>query len=140
MLTVALLCLPAFSVNALAAPIVQSDTVLSTAGYFRISWTNPKQETATQTYELQQANTPEFINADVRYQGPDSAVVISGLSNQTYYYRVRNAGSGEWSNTISVEVKHHSLSRAFGFFTLGIVMFIATVAVLISGARKGREL
>ena len=56
------------------------------------------------------------------------------LSDDIYYFRIRNNNSA-WSNTIEVEVKHHSLSRAFGFFSLGAVMLIVTLIVLIKGAR-----
>lgn len=86
-------------------------------------------------FELQQATQADFGDADTLYQGPDKASVISGLPNNTYYYRVRFANEPNWSEAISVEVKHHSLARAFGFFGLGIVMFIITVIVLLKGTR-----
>lgn len=123
------------SPNAVAAPVLSSSDTLSTAGYFRLSWsTQSKQNSESTEYELQQAANNAFSSPKTIYTGPDEASVISGLSDQTYFYRVR-ANEGDWSPVAKVEVKHHPLSRAFGFFALGAVMFIATVVVLLKGAR-----
>jgi len=50
-------------------------------------------------------------------------------------YRVRLADAPDWSDTLAIEVKHHALSRAIGFFILGALMFLATTFVLLKGAR-----
>jgi hypothetical protein len=124
----------------IAAPQLDSDTVLSTAGYFQLSWSAPSSSSASpELYVLQQSENQDFNNAKTLYQGPDQASVISGLSNSTYYYRVRLADAPDWSNTLAVEVKHHSLSRALGFFILGAMMFLATTFVLLKGARVRRQ-
>jgi len=129
-------CLAFLPRHSNAAPELISDTSLSTAGYFRLRWTaDPDANSERQDFELQQATDAAFSNATTRYQGPDLATVISGLANQTYYYRVRQSDNPDWSKTVSVEVKHHSLTRAFAFFTLGIAMFLITVSVLIKGTR-----
>lgn len=134
MLLVAIIsCLVSISSHASTAPILVSDTALSTAGYFRLSW--PGQEKDQRPYELQQATQSDFSDARTRYRGLDEATVISGLGDDIYYYRVRYENSSAWSDTVEVEVKHHSLSRAFGFFILGAIMFVATVIVLLKGAR-----
>lgn len=111
---------------------------LSTAGYFRLSWTvSPNTSNGDiPQFELQQATQADFSDAIARYQGADRATVISGLANNTYYYRVRLSNEDDWSKTVAVEVKHHPLSRAFSFFALGIAMFIITVTVLLKGARQ----
>jgi len=119
---------------------LSSDTELSTAGYFRLNWSidhSELQNSAAEKpdFELQQATQPDFADAFTLYQGPDQATVISGLANNIYYYRVRVADNPTWSDKLRVEVKHHSLTRAFGFFGLGIVMFIVTVIVLLKGTR-----
>jgi len=121
----------------IAAPELSSNSTLSTAGYFTLHWSAaPTEVNENLEFELQQANNPDFDNAVTRYQGSDKASIISGLANQTYYYRVRLGNQDDWSSTLAVEVKHHSLARAFGFFGLGIVMFLMTVTVLLKGARQ----
>jgi hypothetical protein len=125
---------------AVAAPELNSDTRLSTAGYFQLSWSAPSSTlTSSEQYVLQQAENPDFNDAKTLYQGPDQASVISGLGDRTYYYRVRLVIDPDWSETLAVEVKHHSLSRAIGFFTLGALMFLATAIVLLRGARVRSE-
>lgn len=116
-----------------AGPQLDSDTALSTAGYFRLTWHDDKPGA---TYKLQQADSSSFKDAQVLYQGQDEASVISGLANGHYYYRVANTETGQWSAPLEVEVRHHPLSRALGFFSLGAVMFLATLAVLITGNRR----
>lgn len=132
---IALLLSCAFSAPAAAQLQLQSDTALSTAGYFRLSW---QQEQRT-GYQLQQARNSDFSDAHDIYRGEDSATVISGLADGHYFYRVRNPSANGWSETVEVEVKHHPLSRAFGFFALGAVMFVATLVVLLKGARSTRR-
>ncbi len=107
-----------------------SDSDVSTAGYFQLRWQGEGGQ-----FELQQASTPQFLNPQTLYRGGDHASVLSGLANGEYYYRLR-ADGGPWSETLKVEVKHHPLNRAWGFFALGAVMFITTLVVLIRGARR----
>lgn len=122
---------------AAAAPELTSNTPLSTAGYFRLTWTQPNSQPGQKAteYELQRSVDDGFAAAKTVYRGPDNASVISGLPDRTYYYRVRFAGDADWSKPVEIEVKHHPLSRAFGFFALGAAMFAITVIVLIKGAR-----
>ena len=99
-----------------------------------MSWS--AQDASPRQYELQQAFDETFSDPHVVYLGPDKATVISGLPNDRYFYRVRATDQGDWSERVQVDVKHHSLTRAISFFTLGAVMFIALMVVLVSGARK----
>ncbi|MGR8931250.1 MAG: fibronectin type III domain-containing protein [Gammaproteobacteria bacterium] len=122
------------STAASASPKLNSDTKLSTAGYFQLSW----QDSSSQSFTLQQASNAEFRDAATLYRGPDQATVISGLPNGNYFYRVRSS-DGQWSKTMEVSVKHHSLVKALGFFGLGAVMFITMVALLLNGARRKEE-
>ena len=115
-----------------ASPKLNSDTKLSTAGYFQLSW----QDESGLSYQLQQASYPDFRDAVTLYQGPDQATVISGLPDGDYFYRVRNEDES-WSKAFKISVKHHSLAKALGFFSLGAAMFIVMIVLLIKGARRG---
>lgn len=126
-----LLCIS--SQFAWASPQLQSNTPVSTAGYFQLSWSNHSHDKMT----LQQASSPSFSDAHTLYQGQDQASLISGLGDGDYYYRVgvHTPDNSEWSNTLHVQVEHHSLSKAFVFFILGAVMFVVTLTVLLVGNR-----
>lgn len=132
-----LIAIPAMS----ATPELQLDTNLSTEGYYRLTWqTDANTKLMKSDYILQEANEPTFTDAATIYQGPDTASVISGRSNGFYYYRIRNTqdtGTADvWSNMAKVEVAHHSLSRAFIFFTLGAMVFVTTLTAVIIGNRS----
>lgn len=125
------------------APTLSSDTDIATGGYYRLSWqlSEAAQDQRPQ-FQLQEAAQSDFDGAQLIYQGPDLARVISGQDDATRYYRVRariNDTTTPWSEPISVEVKHHLLSRALSFFAAGAVVFGATVFVIIKGARKARR-
>lgn len=122
-----------------AAPTLISDSKVASAGYFTLSW-DLSEHALKQSpeFELEQASLPSFADATVLYLGTDTSTVISGLKSSTFYYRVR-ADEGDWSKPISVVVKHHSLRRAFIFFTLGAVVFVALLAAIIGGARSSDQ-
>lgn len=121
-----------------AAPKLQSDSDLSTAGYYRLTW---QSETAGD-FELEEASDPAFAQAVNLYRGPDTATLISGRADGVYYYRIRNIHDEtdtNWSNVTRVEVQHHPLSRAFMFFALGALVFVATLIVVIHGNKSHKH-
>lgn len=135
-----LLCLFSFqtswatSLDESQTPLLSSDNETPTAGYFRLSW-----ETNADLVELQEATSTDFSSNTTLYRGPDQARVISGKRDGTWYYRVRNVShseTGPWSQPVAVTVSHHQVSRAFLFLAVGIIVFIATVIVIIRGSRN----
>ena len=136
MLALLLLCLPslAFAVE------LQTDTEVATAGYYQLEWANAD---ADVDFEIQEADNPDFSNPDQIYQGPDRATVITGRSDGTYYYRARlrdkNGMAGDWSSTVKVRVEHHPLTRAFGFFAAGAVVFLAILIAILAGNRRNNS-
>jgi hypothetical protein len=44
-----------------------------------------------------------------------------------------------WSEAGNMKVEHHSLSKAIGFFITGLIVFAATLFMIVSGARKTGE-
>lgn len=123
-----------------------SDTSLSSAGYFRLNWQSQNAKAEAVTYLLEEAQDAQFSSARTLYAGPDTATLISGRSNGTYFYRVTTHPGADaqtqhiqWSNVAKVEVTHHPLSRAFMFFILGALVFIATAVVIIAGNKSQRQ-
>lgn len=117
-----------------AAPRLASDLDISTTGAFRLTW-----ETQAERVELQESDEPAFQRPRTIYRGPDRASVISGKPNGTWHYRIRalaGDAAGTWSAPLSVSVAHHSLVRGLMFFALGLMVFVATVWLVIRGARK----
>lgn len=127
---------------ALPVPQLDSGQTTATAGYFALSWQLPDAATPL-AVELQQAQRPDFAQAQTLYQGSDTASLRSGLADGTYHYRVRALAAdgtpGAWSTPVSVEVAHHPLSRALAFFALGAVVFIGTLGLILWGAYQTRQ-
>lgn len=124
---------------ALAAPgpTLSSSTELARAGNYQLRWSH--ESPMVETYRLERASDPLFINSVLIYQGADRATVVSGRSNGLMHYRVRaqfsDGSQSDWSDPISVSVQHHSLRQALLLFALGALVFIATTALIFTGNR-----
>jgi len=70
------------------------------------------------------------------YQGPDRARAMSGLRDGEYRFRLQSAVTQNWSPSLSVNVTHHSLERAFALFGIGGVVFLALIIILAAGQRR----
>lgn len=121
-----------------AAPVLQSNTELANAGYYQLKWHLPSgRETV---FEVQEAARSTFQDPQQVYRGRDLARVLSGRPDGEYYYRVRAVSDqgvpGPWSNSVHVRVDYLPLSRAFTFFGLGALVFVATLFVILEGTRR----
>jgi hypothetical protein len=119
---------------ALASPHIETDTTLATAGYYQLHWS-----AASTDVEVGESATPDAANPTIIYRGPDRARVISGKRNGTRFYRVREIRDGKdsaWSEPVKVTVAHHPLTRALAFFAVGAIVFLSTLALVVSGARR----
>ena len=115
--------------SALAGEVqLESDTDVATAGYFQLRWI------ADSRIELQESRSADFEAARVVYAGSDAARVISGKPDGDWYYRVA-ATNGVFSSPVKVTVRHHPVERAFGYFVVGLIVFLTTLLLIISGAR-----
>jgi hypothetical protein len=117
-------------------PTLSTDTKVATAGFYTLSWRGG----AGAPYELQESSSANFSRPTTIYRGADAARVMSGQEEGKYYYRVRTAGqAGAWSRPVAVDVDHHPLARALAFFTAGLLVFAAVVAVILIGAARTRN-
>jgi len=91
-------------------------------------------------YQLQEARDRQFRDLIAEYQVRDSATVMSGRTDGQRYYRLRAVRNSQpvsrWSETVSVETRHHSLTRAFSFFTVGAAVFVLTLLLVLRGGRN----
>ena len=131
---VLLVCLLLTPWSAQATLTLASDTDTATAGYFQLRW---QTDTPVEQFILQEAVDSDFSSKRSVYQGSDRARVMSGKSDNTYYYRVQNSSSpDQLSNIVQVTVTHHPLSTAFSFFTIGAIVFIAILITIQRGNRQ----
>lgn len=125
-----------------AALKLQADTDVATAGYFQLHW-----DAGQSTNRLVESRDPEFENRRVVYEGPDTARLMSGKRDGQYYYRLERTRPSDSlasepeivSNTLQVTVSHHSTERAFTFFAIGAVVFLATLIMVLAGGASERR-
>jgi hypothetical protein len=113
---------------------LKSDSEVSTAGFFHLSWNAAN---LPDGIKLLESHEPGFLRHRIVYQGPDLARTMSGKANGDYYYQVIAAshGKSQASNIVKVTVAHHSLRNAFLFFTVGAVVFLAILFSVVLGNR-----
>ena len=119
------------------APRLASDSAVSTAGFFQLTWSGPE----AAEYELVEAGSADFAPATVRYRGPDLATVVSGKPDGDYHYRIRAWVDGTpsaWSEDVQVSVQHHPLARALTVLALGALVFAAILVVILRGEARTR--
>lgn len=119
---------------AAATPTLFADTEVAREGYFVLHWT--PQSTATADLTLQQSLSPDFRDPESWAVAGAGQFTQSGLDNGVYYFRLRDT-EGD-SNTVSVEVQHHSLGRALFFFLTGLFLFLVLLGVIVVGQRRTR--
>lgn len=109
-----------------------TDTELSREGYFVLSW-SPDSNFAS--LDLQQSTTAEFSDVAVKRVADTDRVTLTGLVDGDYYYRLV-ADDVVVSNTLTVRVEHHALSRALSFFVLGFVLFGVLLVTIYRGHKE----
>ncbi|MBX2813758.1 MAG: hypothetical protein KTR25_18215 [Myxococcales bacterium] len=81
------------------------------------------------------------------YEGTATESFVSGLSDGTARFRVRQVSSsdpqktgwGPWSAILEVEIAHHSMGKALLLLGLGALVFVSIVAYVIMSALRTRE-
>lgn len=135
----ALLCLLNSPAGAGEPPLLEANPETSREGYYQLEWSY-EGDGAVDAYELQEAPDSGFEDPRTIYRGQDRATTMSGRDNGEYHYRVRaelaETGTTEWSEPVNVTVAHHSLMNAWLLFSLGGLVFLATVGVIVAGTRK----
>ncbi|MEZ4700926.1 MAG: hypothetical protein R2834_11390 [Rhodothermales bacterium] len=124
------------------APVLMNGDAeqVATAGFYTLSWAAPAAATAPR-YQLEADSTRRFETPAVVYEGPDDATSRSGEPDGERCFRVRYREADRqawsaWSAAHCVSVRHHPLRRAFGFLAVGAAVFLATLAVVVAGARS----
>lgn len=119
-----------------AAPRLDADTTLATAGYYQLHWSADTPDVAIEETTGNQPTTTRI------YTGPDRAMLLSGLTDGRRTYRAGEIGTDgriiAWSDPVTVTVAHHTLARALTFFAVGATVFFATLILIVHGTRRYR--
>ena len=130
-----LLCSPlVFSAASPAVSEFETDTQVATSGFFRLSWQSDAE------VELEELEDADGRGARLIYRGADQAYFVSGKPDGVYGYRIRVPAQSEpspWLGPVEVEVRHHSLTRAWLFFALGAFVFLSILVLVLRRPGKG---
>ena len=123
----------------LSPPVFEGENpLLVEEGYFHLRWNDPLPD-AKNLFELEGARSEAFEESHPVYSGEETSIFVSGLRDGDYFYRVRSRyqdPSSPWSKVQRVQVKHHSLKRAWGLFATGALAFCLILAVIFWGSRE----
>ncbi len=97
-------------VNPPSTPVLTDPGTTSTTGNFTVSWSASTDIDGTIShYQLQMATSSDFSTNLQEWNVTGTSQVITGLSNGTYYFRVRAFDNDDnpstWSNTESISVE-----------------------------------
>lgn len=130
---IAVLAAPAHA----ASPTITVSEDIATAGFYTVRWDGGE---AGDVYVVEAAANDAFADPEELYRGPDRAMTRSGQGNGTVHLRVRlddGAETPQWSAPAQVTVAHHPESRALAFFGIGLLVFVATGVLILTGALRG---
>ncbi|WP_156840152.1 hypothetical protein [Novosphingobium aquimarinum] len=112
---------------AASPPTFRSDGAIdSDTGYSLIEWDASGPATL--------AIAPPGAPSRELYSGSNEAFFISGLADGTYRLTLRDA-SGQEAPPLELRVAHQSVTQALWLVALGAIVFLATVAAILRGAR-----
>jgi hypothetical protein len=118
----------------------QQGPVAADEGHTTLSWSPGGAGGLVRDYQLEESQTAEFADARVRYEGPDRASFISGLTEGETWFRVRASNGegrfGPWSRPVSVEVRYPERPMVLRRLAVGALLFVATVGAVLLGHRR----
>ena len=100
-------------------------------GYFVLNW----QSEADEPVELQQSRQPDFSDFSVFQVPATGQLTLTGFQDGAIYFRL-SKNNISLTETLRVDVQHHSLTRATGFFVLGLSLLLILVVTLLMGNRR----
>ena len=120
-----------FFAEASLALNIEADPGKVTAGYFKLDW----QAEENDTLVLQRTTSPSFVEIQSIQVNDVNSITLTGYDDGTYFFRLMTS-SGKASNTVRVEVEHHSMRKALLFFFTGLILFLILLFVLWNGHQQ----
>lgn len=114
----------------------------ATEGHLKFVWSIDDGIPEDAVVVFQRAKTEDFSDAVELYDGKDLGTYVSGLVEDTYYFRARlenETTSGPWSETVTVEVNYVSHDKVVGLMAAGFVVFVITVGFIVVGHLRSKE-
>lgn len=114
----------------------EGEPLRSNNGVVTLAWSG---DPATQ-FVLQQSSTETFATAVVRYSGPDTSSVLTGLPEGIHFFRIGEGREGSWSDPVEVEVSYVGRGTLLSLLGLGFLVVVLTVAAILGGHQRKGEI
>lgn len=87
-------------------------------------------------FVLQQSSTNDFVTAVVRYTGPDTTSILTGLPEGVHFFRIGMEPDGRWSTPVEVEVSYVGKGILMLLLGLGFLVVVLTVGAILRGHQR----
>lgn len=126
--------------QSLPAPTDVTCTELTTDGNIQLSWQfDAPQSSDGVVFTIEEQRGDQTIRIAA---GSFTSAALSGRDDGDYRYRVRaerpDHTTGAWSEPVAAKVQHHPLWLASITFLIGLVVFVATATLILTGQRRER--
>ncbi|WP_444993919.1 hypothetical protein [Aliikangiella sp. IMCC44359] len=107
----------------------------SKEGFFSLRWNNMNSK---DNLSLQLSLDKHFSPILKSYKlSSQNQIALSGFNEGRYYFRLTDGFEHQISNSVTVDVKHRTLSSAINLFLLGAILFLILLfALYFSGRYK----
>lgn len=122
----------------MAKPKIQCPAAPSDTGAYHISWEGPEEG----SFRLVERPSAESKDGTLLYEGTEKASTITGREEGVYWYQVGllvEEDSLLWSEPCQVRVEPPPLWLAAFLFSVGVLICLATVALIVRGHRAHRR-
>lgn len=128
----------AFALQTNSAPTLTASTALSKEGYVTLSVAPDAVAATPNGWWLEQSQSANFNELQKRYPllGDSAQITVSGLANDSYWFRFTDAAGVPVTQPVQVTVEHYTLTQALGWFGAGAVLFVLLLWLLLSGHRQ----
>ncbi|MHA1123716.1 MAG: GGIII-like transmembrane region-containing protein, partial [Candidatus Heimdallarchaeota archaeon] len=115
---------------------------VSTSSSVAVSWSASTDDDAVDYYELQVDTEIGFATPINSYNVTDLTRIVTGLSNGTYYFRVRAVDTYDvastWSNVVDIEVEIPALNLEWWHYVIvfGGLAAVILIIVIVVRVRK----
>ena len=123
-------------------PTITDPGDVSTSSSVAVSWTASTDDDAIDHYELQVDTEIGFATPINSYNVSDLSRIVTGLSNGTYYFRVRAVDTYDvastWSDVVDIEVEIPALNLEWWHYVIvfGGLAAVILIIVIVVRVRK----
>ena len=130
-----------------------------TSGHFNLLWTDNKVGSASNSEEstavkdalldhethpathLKIATNQSISNPshNIKIHSTQRAISLTGFDDGHYFVRLFNGKNNPVSNSVEVNVKHHSMDRVWIIFISGAVLFLILIGYMVAKVFRHKE-